>query len=71
MSDLRIALTHIFGIEDDPFEPYSKHLKCWKPKFRALAGSPQEVMDAERTLAWVQGEREGTKRGKPRGERKR
>jgi hypothetical protein len=37
VSDLRIALSAAFGIEDDAFHKYSFRSKRWRPKFRALA----------------------------------
>jgi hypothetical protein len=48
--DLRVALRGAFGIEDDPFEPYSKAHRAWKPKFRALSTSPAEARRRAREL---------------------
>ena len=51
MSELRTAMRATFGLAGDPFERYSRNLKMWKPKFRALAAAPGDFEAAMRESA--------------------
>ncbi|HEY2512532.1 MAG TPA: hypothetical protein VGI39_16810 [Polyangiaceae bacterium] len=53
MSELRTALRETFGIAGDPFEPYSRRDKGWKPKFRALSCAPNEREPLRRLGSFV------------------
>ena len=64
MSDLRIALTGAFGIDDDPFEKYSYGTKCWKPKFRAFAASRAEVREMEAEMGEIRPAGAAKRRGR-------
>ena len=50
VSELRLALSRAFGIEEAPIGRYSYRAKSWKTKFRALAAAPGTVSAVERAI---------------------
>jgi hypothetical protein len=48
MSELRGAMRATFGLEGDPFEPYSFRERSWKVKFHALAAAPAVLEERKR-----------------------